>query len=225
MAKKNAAPKSQEVELPSRDDLIALPYWALVAFAARVGRRLLPLVDHCWETRIPDDAKYLAKTGRLRAMRTCVRHTELAASKGAIVSEQKLYDAMDVVGVAASQAEYAADLARRKKGASAAELARRKGASQYAAGYAATVIRTAASLAFRRLKPDWNIEPGSIIHFTAEAGKAVGAAAAVNAAVRADFDRLRRLIDEKGWTDDTPVRPSVFGRLWPDGPPQGWPQG
>jgi hypothetical protein len=206
MAKKTAA-------LPSRDDLLGLPYWALVAFAARVGRRLLPLVEHCWETKIPDDAKYLAKTGRLRAHRSCVRQTELAASKAAIVDEQKLYDAMDVVGVSSSQAEYAAQLAHRKKGA-----------SQYAAGYVGSVIRTAGSLAFRRLKPDWNVEPGNIIAFTAEAGKAVGAASAVNAAVRADFDRLRRLIDEKGWTDDTPVRPSAFGPLWPDGPPQGWPQ-
>lgn len=199
--------------LPSRQDLLDLPFWPGVAFAARAGRRLLPLVAHCWETKIPPDAKYLGKAGHLRGTRRCVRQTELAAANAGVVDEQALYDARDTAAGSSGQASYAAELAGRKKGA-----------KQYAASYAASVIHAAATLAFRRLKPDWNWEIGNLIIFTDDAGKAFGASAAVNAAFRADFDRIRRLVDEKGWTDETPVRPSVFGPLWPDGMPAGWPE-
>lgn len=40
---------------------------------------------------------------------------------------------------------------------------------------------------------------------------------------RRDFDLLARLASTYGWTDDTPVPPEVFGPLWPEGKPAGWP--
>jgi hypothetical protein len=40
---------------------------------------------------------------------------------------------------------------------------------------------------------------------------------------RRDFDHLARLTEWQHWTDDTPVPPEVFGPLWPEGPPKGWP--
>jgi hypothetical protein len=43
------------------------------------------------------------------------------------------------------------------------------------------------------------------------------------ASVRRDFDHLARLAEWQHWTDDTPVPPDVFGPLWPEGPPPGWP--
>jgi hypothetical protein len=45
----------------------------------------------------------------------------------------------------------------------------------------------------------------------------------LDAAMRADLETLKRLIRDKGWTDQTPVPPRVFGPLWPQGPPEGWP--
>lgn len=41
--------------------------------------------------------------------------------------------------------------------------------------------------------------------------------------IRRDFDHLASLAEWQCWTDDTPVSPEVFGPLWPEGPPKGWP--
>jgi hypothetical protein len=49
------------------------------------------------------------------------------------------------------------------------------------------------------------------------------AASAVIAAMRYDYELLRRLFGDPTGHEDTPVPPEVFGSLWPDGPPKGWP--
>jgi hypothetical protein len=41
--------------------------------------------------------------------------------------------------------------------------------------------------------------------------------------IRRDFDHLAQLAEVRRWTDDTPVPPDVFGPLWPEGAPKGWP--
>jgi hypothetical protein len=41
--------------------------------------------------------------------------------------------------------------------------------------------------------------------------------------IRRDFDHLLSLSYYMYWNDDTPVPPEVFGPLWPEGPPKGWP--
>jgi hypothetical protein len=41
--------------------------------------------------------------------------------------------------------------------------------------------------------------------------------------IRRDFDLLDRLVISHQWTDDTKVPPDVFGPLWRDGTPPGWP--
>lgn len=41
--------------------------------------------------------------------------------------------------------------------------------------------------------------------------------------IRRDFDHLASLAEWQKWDDDTPVPPEVFGPLWPEGPPKGWP--
>ncbi|MDY3553978.1 hypothetical protein R5W24_003092 [Gemmata sp. JC717] len=41
--------------------------------------------------------------------------------------------------------------------------------------------------------------------------------------VRRDFDNLSQLAEAQRWDDDTPVPPEVFGPLWPEGAPKGWP--
>lgn len=37
-----------------------------------------------------------------------------------------------------------------------------------------------------------------------------------------DYKLLLAGTKEHGWTDETPVRPSDFGLLWPEGKPEGW---
>ncbi len=41
--------------------------------------------------------------------------------------------------------------------------------------------------------------------------------------IRRDFDHIEKYADWHRWTDETPVPPEVFGPLWPEGPPKGWP--
>ncbi|MFO0848524.1 MAG: hypothetical protein U0871_08210 [Gemmataceae bacterium] len=43
------------------------------------------------------------------------------------------------------------------------------------------------------------------------------------AVVRQDYDHIARLAKWRHWTDETPVPSEVFGPLWPEGPPPGWP--
>jgi hypothetical protein len=41
--------------------------------------------------------------------------------------------------------------------------------------------------------------------------------------IRRDFDCLANVTKWQHWTDDSSVPPEVFGPLWPEGPPKGWP--
>ncbi len=45
----------------------------------------------------------------------------------------------------------------------------------------------------------------------------------IHSVIRRDFDHLSSLAEWQQWDDDTPVPPEVFGPLWPEGPPKGWP--
>lgn len=42
------------------------------------------------------------------------------------------------------------------------------------------------------------------------------------AVIRRDFETIKRLAKENGWTDDTPVPQDVFGPLWPEGREPKW---
>ena len=38
-----------------------------------------------------------------------------------------------------------------------------------------------------------------------------------------DFDLLTVAAEKHAWDDDTPVPPELFGPIWPEGIPDGWP--
>jgi len=198
--------------LPTREEILSLPFWPRVAFCARAARRVLPLVAHCWETVVT--VKYLHHKYHLTGTKKCVTLTERAAAKGSIVSEQALYDSRSAAGIAASQSEYAADLAGREKDVS----------PQYAASWAANSAHLAATAAFLLLKPDWNLDFYHPAWYASQAATIFGAGAAVDLAIRADFERVKKLVADKGWTNETPVSSKVFGPLWPDGAPANWPE-
>lgn len=46
---------------------------------------------------------------------------------------------------------------------------------------------------------------------------------AVARAIRSDFESIRRRAADERWDDDTPVAQEVFGPMWPEGAPDGWP--
>jgi hypothetical protein len=67
---------------------------------------------------------------------------------------------------------------------------------------------------------------GAIVGVRVNGASAVRAASGIaNLApiIRRDFDHLAKLAQWQRWTDDTPVPPEVFGPLWPEGAPAGWP--
>jgi hypothetical protein len=64
---------------------------------------------------------------------------------------------------------------------------------------------------------DWL--PGFLNH----ASKAARQFADLSVDIRRDFDHLTKFSSLHSWTDDTPVARDVFGPLWPEGPPKGWP--
>lgn len=59
---------------------------------------------------------------------------------------------------------------------------------------------------------------------TAVAAAAAAGRRTINSQLRHDFEIVYGLAVANAWTDKTPVPPSVFGPLWPDGPPKGWPK-
>jgi hypothetical protein len=197
---------------PTREEVLALPYWPRVAFCARVARRVLPLVERYWEREAPVDYVF-PRPSYLRGVKKCVRQSERAAAHAAVLSEKALIDGREAAAIAAGYAEYAAELAERAPDS-----------PPYAAVYAANTAHAAASGALNLLKPDWVCEWGLVIANAGEAGEVLGVSEELDAAIRADLETLKRLICDKGWTDQTPVPPRVFGPLWPQGPPQGWPE-
>jgi hypothetical protein len=197
---------------PTREEVLALPFWPRVAFCARVARRVLPLVAHYWEREAPVDYVF-PRPSYLRGVKKCVRQSERAAAHAAVVSEKALIDGREAAALAAGYAEYAAELAGHPPDS-----------PPYVAAFAANTAHAAASGALHLLKPDWVCEWGLVIANAGEAGDVVGVSEALDEAMRADLETLKRLIRDKGWTDQTPVSPRVFGPLWPQGPPEGWPE-
>jgi hypothetical protein len=59
---------------------------------------------------------------------------------------------------------------------------------------------------------------------TARASTILDTSEATTGVIRRDFDHIASLAEWQKWTDDTPVSPEVFGPLWPEGPPKGWPR-
>ncbi len=55
------------------------------------------------------------------------------------------------------------------------------------------------------------------------ANQAVSAVTSIASDLRRDFDQLLNLALTDRWHASTPVPPEVFGPLWPEGPPKGWP--
>ncbi len=184
-------------QLPTEDEIAKLPRWARVAFAARCARRVLPLLKITW----PDAA------------------------------EEHIVEVSQTVDVAESSAGF---------GKTDVDIEWVLLGSRVAAGHAsasltvspniAVVVINAARVAASAAQTGLSSEVENRYAATADdlaAGAADTVPSAVSAfrhRVRCDFDQLAKLAEWQKWTNDTPVPPSVFGPLWPDGPPAGWPK-
>lgn len=94
-------------------------------------------------------------------------------------------------------------------------------AAQFGDGcYAAASASFAGDYAFRAMQ---GVHDDSAYLAITAAVRAAETLADLRPHIRRDFDHLARLAEWQRWTDDTPVPPEVFGPLWPEGPPKGWP--
>jgi hypothetical protein len=94
--------------------------------------------------------------------------------------------------------------------------------------HVARAVARAVSRAIRAAEANPRIDILGIERVVWEVGEsAVEAANQVGTdilpALRTDFDVLVRQSIVRKWSDDSPVTPDVFGPLWPNGTPPGWP--
>jgi hypothetical protein len=194
---------------PTRKEIEQLPRWARVAFAARCARRVLPLYKHY----CPEVAEYDIKsvTG---AAAVAERSAALAADATAeIVNTTNTHEFEDAAD-AADWAETAADYGI---GVSMNPTA----SGSYEAGNAAAFAAHAASQAARQSAANAGAYAASrTVAHAARAGEGFSLAPFI----RGNYETLVNCAKAQAWTAATAVAPEVFGPLWPDGPPEGWPE-
>jgi hypothetical protein len=184
---------ADDVQLPTADEIRQLPRWARVAFVARCARRVLPLFKHDWPNA---PMKYV------RAVERAVAVAEQFAVAHTITS----FDAanLDFVGKSAAATNHLTAM----RAVCVAERA-------------AVIVYYARELN-TRLEVDCARE-GASQAVQAAASPEIAAGSVTSSLIAKDFRTLLAMSLVDKWTDDTPVPPDVFGPLWPDGVPEGWP--
>jgi hypothetical protein len=190
-------------QIPAEVDIRGLPRWAQVAFAARIARRVLPLVQPVW-LGVPESY--------LLALARAVDTAEQAANDGTAA----LLDAAARAECEANDVYQAADACGAAVGV---KLAFAICGAARAAKYAAEAFQGKVFLVFG--------DPiaATVSDATGWAGTADVFALhpSLEELIRQDFVAVRRWSRAHEATDDTPVSPSVFGPLWPNGLPENWP--
>lgn len=185
----------QKPQIPTREQIAKLPMWAQVAYAARCARRVQPLFLTAW----PD-----APQEPIEAIEKAIT---LAEASSAATTASNSTSASDFRATANAAAH-------------AAALVDSKAAR--AAGHAAAVAAETAAVA----TPGLIVIPQPLVDaasLTDALTVATEGAAAVITRIRNDFEVLRALAEREGWDDETTVPQQVFGPMWPEGVPKGWP--
>lgn len=199
----------------SKDMLVGLPRWAIVAFIARCGQRLLPrYVD---EKAEPAEQRLAASQAIRFAEERAKIGGEFQFDEALEVDGQFIdnYD-LDSLRLALSGSRNAAENTY-------ADL--HADADMEAYTGAILAVTTLACLAFDTAFGNDVGSPPSHLPQLAEAaaGWATSGNAVIENDVLRDFESLRDRAASEKWTDECPVSPSVFGELWPEGRPPGWP--
>ncbi len=170
-----------------------LPRWAAVAFAARCVRRLQPLFTDLWPN---------ASRQQIDTIDRAISVTEKAAAMATEVPE---FTGDDLIAGFASEVEHAATAAH---------------------AYISGVIAHAAEEAVRAaITHREAAATASNLAAFAIANPAIAPAVTLKAqlAMRRDLELLFDAARRERWTDATPVAPTFFGPIWPEGAPDGWP--
>ena len=186
--------KSHE-DVPQDTDMHQIPRWARVALVGRSLRRVQPLLLACWP-----DATEEFQCG----VEWAISEGELAASQAAATADLKSAGmaAMDVYGTQPMD-------------------------SGLPAGY---IAFAAARVSFSAREPQagsaqFGIEQAACAVYWYEFNqKAKGVTNAAVTAIWSDYTHLLSISRRDGWNQNTPVPTSVFGPMWPKGPPKTWPK-
>ena len=182
--------------LVTEHELKQLPLWAVVAFAARCARRVLPLF-------VEDSSGPVGKG--TSAVNAAVSVAEVSAREArSLVSNASGAGGAANIARARSGSLAAAKVAdAAREAASAAENA----AYSMPVGYPAVVTAAAAAARFA----------GDAAGYTTTSSETADSAA------RRDFGLLLAFASANRWSDTTPVDPDLLGPLWPTGAPNDWP--
>jgi hypothetical protein len=195
------------MQIPKKEEIVKIPVFAMIAFAARCARRVQPLFVACW-TDAPK--KYI------QAIEDAISLAEKTAKTGEHPDQEEkksvsniLYEAIDAAErdyvidtYVALSAKCALDAATKVPLKAATGLPRT--AANYIADYASKAVDAAAQAAKKYLSTDDTYK-------------------VFLKAVWSDFDKLKTKAKEKGWSNSSPIPKHFFGDLWPEGKPNGWP--
>jgi hypothetical protein len=191
---------SEPPGIPTIRELMEVPRWARVAFAARCARRVQPLFRVLWPAAPPSHSDAIEKA---------IRIVEGLAGVGALSSDTAVERATQAEAAARVTACYSGPAYAAADAADAAIYAARadqQDADAYAAARGAAEAATAACGAADGVGADAVAWRDSMVR-----------------AIRMDLERLRKAARKGRWTDGTPVPIGFFGTLWPEGSPRGWP--
>jgi hypothetical protein len=172
---------------------LSIPRWGCIALAARTVRRVQPLFLAAWPT---------ASIQSQLAVEDAVAEAELAASQAATTP------ALTFVGRAAMEV-----YGSRPEGVAPA------GYVAYAAAHASFNARSTSARGVAFVIG----EAMMAVHIYDSECDASGVFPATADAVRGDLKLLIEASLMKHWDENTPVPPTFFGTMWPDGPPKSWP--
>jgi hypothetical protein len=191
--------------LPTATELDSLPKLARIAFAARCARRVSPLVPPNWSA---EPAHHFA------AGIKAVDRAERAAQ-----GDEFTVDEINLLGL------------NEEAWRSAFQTIPNNGSTKN--DVVTNSLRASASALFAVASPD---HPLGVNEAMASADLAIAALVMLNRdyepidmqkgteSIRRDFDHLFDLSETYSWIDSTPVSPDVFGPMWTNGLPKGWPQ-
>jgi hypothetical protein len=184
-----------DTRLPTTEEISELPRWAVVAFAARCARRVQPQFKSHW----PD-----APARHLNAIERTLQFAEDEAELSSNFTKGTNTDIEAAVRAAIPNADDTAYAAART-----AEFA------------LLTALR--AANAARGLPRYGNANAAMSAADTARyADAAANGDDVTKFAIWTDYDTLSQAWKAGRWNDSTPVPPSVFGPMWPNGAPLGW---
>ncbi len=206
---------SEEIKLPTKEDMAQLPIWAIVAFAARCARRVQPIFT-TWP----------------KALRMSIDAINNAISIAEMISEWKYKNRIEKV-TDVNVATYTAEAyAYTAMAAEAAEIPAPEVGAYAAADDAAYAAAEAAkaTIGVAESAVNNNAHSTALVaaYATAEAAKAAPKhlQTTIRKEIIRDFKSLLKKSLRLEYQKDPLPQPytKIFGPMWPDGEPEGWPK-